>query len=131
MKCKICNKKTEHLELHHIIPKSRGGSDDVSNLIELCSECHGNAHDVSFTNDRGGLIKESIVKKLTKEKIDRKWLDNNKNMVHDKMMNLYNEDEDTHMLMLLLLEKNKFTPSRIREWTELGKVSFKTSFTFN
>ena len=131
MKCKICNKKNEHLELHHIIPKSRGGSDDVSNLIELCSECHGKAHDVSFTNDRGGLVKESIAIKRTKENIDRKWLDNNENMVHDKMMNLYNKDEDTHMLMLLLLEKGKFTPSRIREWTELGKVSFKTSFTFN
>lgn len=27
-------------ELHHIQPKSLGGSDDRSNLINLCSTCH-------------------------------------------------------------------------------------------
>ena len=52
MKCKICEKKTEFLESHHIIPKSRGGTDDKSNLIELCSKCHGLAHNVSFANEQ-------------------------------------------------------------------------------
>lgn len=130
MKCKLCNKKTEHLELHHIIPKSRGGSNDESNLIELCSECHGLAHDVSFTNERGGLIKESVSRKKIQDEIDRKWLNDNENFVYKKMMELHNRDEDTHMLMLLLLEKGRFTASHIRKWCEVGKVTFKTSITF-
>lgn len=131
MECKLCNKKTEYLELHHIIPKSRGGTDDKSNLIELCSECHGLAHDVSFTNERGGLIKEAVIRKKIQDKIDRKWLDDNENFVHKKMMDLYNRDEDTHMFMLILLEKGRFTASHIRKWCEVGKVTFKTSITFN
>lgn len=130
MKCAICSKNTEHLEFHHIIPKSRGGSDDVSNLIRLCSECHGLAHDVSFSNNRGGLIKEAINKNQNKYKRDREWLYKNQTLVQDKMMDLYNRNEDKHMLILLLMEKGRFTASHIKEWVERGKVSFKTSFTF-
>ena len=47
--------------IHHIVPKSRGGSDNEGNLINLCLECHGKAHDVTFKSN-GGLIKESIRK---------------------------------------------------------------------
>jgi hypothetical protein len=130
MKCAICSKKTEHLEFHHIIPKSRGGSDDVSNLIRLCSECHGLAHDVSFSNNRGGLIKEAIGKNRNKNKIDSEWLYKNQTLVQDKMMDLYNRNEDKHMLILLLMEEGRFTASHIKQWVECGKVSFKTSFTF-
>lgn len=42
--CQICDKKHTRLEVHHIIWKSRGGSDDESNLITLCNECHENVH---------------------------------------------------------------------------------------
>ena len=130
MKCKLCGKETEYIEKHHIIPKSRGGSDDINNLIELCSKCHGLAHDVSFTNNRVGLIKESLNKKISKHKIDVKWLEKNEKLVLNKMMNLYNNDEDMHMLMLLLIEKRKFNASHIRKWFEIGTVTFKTSITF-
>ena len=130
MKCKLCSKKTEHLELHHIIPKSRGGSDDANNLIKLCSKCHGLAHDVSFSNNRGGLIKEAIDKNKNKYKRDTEWLYKNQTLVQDKMMDLYNRNEDEHMLILLLMEKGRFTSSHIKEWVECRKVSFKTSFTF-
>ncbi len=130
MKCKLCNKKTKHLELHHIIPKSRGGTNDESNLIKLCPECHGLAHDVSFSRDRGGLIKEGIIKNKIKDEIDRKWLDSNENIVNKKMMDLYNRDKDMYMFMLLLLEQGRFTASHIRKWCEVGKVTFKTSITF-
>jgi hypothetical protein len=131
MKCKLCSKKTEHLELHHIIPKSRGGSNDANNLIKLCSKCHGLAHNVSFVDDRGGLIKESCDRIKKQNKLDKKWLDENKKIVHKKIMKLYYEDEDEHMFMLLLLEKGRFTPSHIRKWFEDGRVTFKTSITFS
>lgn len=39
-KCVYCGKKDIPLEIEHIIPKSRGSSDRVSNLTIACSECN-------------------------------------------------------------------------------------------
>lgn len=39
-KCAYCGKKDVPLEVEHIIPKSRGGSDRVSNLTLSCQECN-------------------------------------------------------------------------------------------
>ena len=39
-KCAYCGKKDVPLEIEHIIPKSRGGSNQVSNLIIACHECN-------------------------------------------------------------------------------------------
>ncbi|MCL4502903.1 MAG: HNH endonuclease [Deltaproteobacteria bacterium] len=40
--CQICGqkKRKNNLEVHHIIPQSKGGSDDPTNLITLCKFCH-------------------------------------------------------------------------------------------
>lgn len=126
LECKICRKKTNYLERHHIVPKSRGGSDDESNLIDICVECHGLAHDVSFSNDKSGLVKEAQHRRKKQIEIDNKWLDNNFDFVHNKMMDLYDINPDEHMLMLLLIERNNMTSSHIRKWCEEGKVIFKT-----
>lgn len=32
------------LHVHHIVPKSKGGSDDPTNLITLCESCHQKRH---------------------------------------------------------------------------------------
>jgi len=44
--CQHCKKKTENkkLEVHHIIFKSEGGSDDEKNLITLHDTCHEDLH---------------------------------------------------------------------------------------
>lgn len=42
-RCRECG-FYKHLEVHHIIPKSKGGSDDSSNLITLCIRCHAKKH---------------------------------------------------------------------------------------
>ena len=39
-KCAYCGKKDVPLEIEHIIPKSRGDSDRVSNLTLSCHECN-------------------------------------------------------------------------------------------
>ncbi len=39
-RCAYCNKTDIQLEVEHIIPKSRGGSDRVSNLTIACHECN-------------------------------------------------------------------------------------------
>lgn len=50
-RCERCGEretKTNPLGLHHIRPRSRGGSDDETNLAVLChgvGGCHGLVHD--------------------------------------------------------------------------------------
>lgn len=39
-KCAYCNKKDIPLEIEHIIPKSRGGTNRVSNLTLSCNRCN-------------------------------------------------------------------------------------------
>lgn len=43
-KCSSC-RKTHWIHRHHIIPRSKGGSDDPSNLIDVCSNCHEDIHE--------------------------------------------------------------------------------------
>tara|TARA_R110000868_G_scaffold189585_2_gene432643 strand:- start:72 stop:467 length:396 start_codon:yes stop_codon:yes gene_type:complete len=130
MRCKLCNKKSEHLELHHIIPKSRGGLDDKSNLIKLCSKCHGLAHNVSFKNERGGLIKEGVERKKEKNEQGVVWLEENEELVNEKMDKLYEKDEDTFNLMLILLEQNRIQAEHLMDWCNKGSFKLKTVFTF-
>lgn len=35
---------TRYLEVHHKVPRSRGGTNDEDNLVTLCSGCHGLVH---------------------------------------------------------------------------------------
>ena len=42
--CKCCGAKHTRLEVHHIIFRSKGGTDDLDNLITLCSDCHKKVH---------------------------------------------------------------------------------------
>lgn len=43
-KCQCCGKRGCRLEVHHLLSRSRGGSDKLANLITLCSNCHHLAH---------------------------------------------------------------------------------------
>ena len=55
--CQCCGKKHVRLEVHHIIFRSMGGTDDERNLITLCEKCHKAVHD-------GILILTKKLKKL-------------------------------------------------------------------
>lgn len=39
----VCSRRAEHV--HHVRLRSRGGSDDPSNLLALCHACHRFIHD--------------------------------------------------------------------------------------
>ncbi len=38
--CQVCKGKNKILQTHHIIYKSKGGSDRAGNLITVCTDCH-------------------------------------------------------------------------------------------
>lgn len=41
--CAVCN-HLHGVQLHHITPRNEGGSDDISNAIPLCPNCHDATH---------------------------------------------------------------------------------------
>jgi 5-methylcytosine-specific restriction endonuclease McrA len=43
MMCQYCRSKPV-TDIHHIVYRSQGGSDEVDNLIGLCRLCHQQAH---------------------------------------------------------------------------------------
>jgi len=45
--CEVCSKNA--IDLHHIKFKSQGGTDNVTNIIALCRECHEKAHAKIFS----------------------------------------------------------------------------------
>lgn len=58
--CALCS-CTQYLQIHHAIPRGRGGSNNEENLICLCSVCHGMAH---------GIIPNNLEDALTAEDMD-------------------------------------------------------------
>ena len=43
MRCVKCGNR-HNLQVHHIIHRKHGGSDEASNLITLCAACHAQEH---------------------------------------------------------------------------------------
>lgn len=56
-RCELCGGHEEHVALHvdHIVPRARGGSDDISNFQALCITCNTNKRDKDDTDFRGVL----------------------------------------------------------------------------
>jgi len=46
MHCRICGRRVygKDAHVHHIIPKSQGGTDSLDNLILVCPRCHSRIH---------------------------------------------------------------------------------------
>ena len=41
--CVICG-DPRSLQIHHFVPRGKGGSDEMDNLVTLCGMCHGVVH---------------------------------------------------------------------------------------
>ena len=41
--CQVCKKKNKVLQTHHIVYRSKGGTDRADNLITVCTDCHTSA----------------------------------------------------------------------------------------
>lgn len=49
--CQVCKKKGKILHTHHIVYRSKGGTDRADNLITVCSDCH-----TSKNHKPGGIL---------------------------------------------------------------------------
>lgn len=60
--CQCCKgkHKDSKLEVHHIIFRSQGGSDEESNLITLCHTCHKNLHSGKINPNLKGKKKDTL-----------------------------------------------------------------------
>ena len=60
--CQCCKGKhrDSKLEVHHIVFRSQGGSDEESNLITLCHTCHKNLHSGKINPKLKGKVKGTL-----------------------------------------------------------------------
>lgn len=60
--CQYCKgkHKDSKLEVHHIVFRSQGGSDEESNLITLCHTCHKNLHSGKINLKLSGKVKGTL-----------------------------------------------------------------------
>lgn len=50
--CSLCGWNKSTLDIHHILPKCEGGSDDYNNLILICPNCHRLCHDNFYSKEK-------------------------------------------------------------------------------
>lgn len=58
--CEWCDEHHDHLEVHHIKPRSEGGPNEAANLIVLCPNCHRKA-------DRGSITRTNLKAKVERQ----------------------------------------------------------------
>lgn len=80
--CQICGKKHTRLEVHHIIFRSKGGTDDESNLITLCEDCHSGIHN-------GSIVLTKKPKKLNLKH------DTHMSIIRSKLLKVYTDAIET------------------------------------
>ena len=56
--CQVCKKKDKVLHTHHVLYKSKGGSDRAENLATVCDDCHTHEN-----HQPGGILYEWMIKK--------------------------------------------------------------------
>jgi len=108
MKCRNCGIEGEALHKHHIVPKSLGGKDDDTNLIDLCIKCHGLAHSSKW-DGRNGVVQKGIQKSRDRNSVGNSWLkkEGNEKILDDSLNDLYEEDRDSYDIIIGLMGKDR------------------------
>ena len=100
-KCQYCGKSAPDvvLEVDHIIPVSKGGDNDISNLITACFDCNRGKRDKKLTDKQSAKLQKEELDKLNarREQIEmiaewRKELSNIMNESIDKIVEIINQE---------------------------------------
>ena len=100
-KCQYCGKSAPDvvLEVDHIIPVSKGGDNDISNLITACFDCNRGKRDKKLTDKQSAKLQKEELDKLNarREQIEmiaewRKELSNLMNESIDKIVEIINQE---------------------------------------
>lgn len=61
-KCLLCESKINHY--HHIVPKSKCGSESANNIAGLCDKCHDKVHKLIISEKELKSIKSGLIKQF-------------------------------------------------------------------
>ena len=101
LKCQYCGKSAPDvvLEVDHIIPVSKGGDNDISNLITACFDCNRGKRDKKLTDKQSAKLQKEELDKLNarREQLEmiaewRKELLNLMNESIDKIVEIINQE---------------------------------------
>ena len=99
--CQYCGKSAPDvvLEVDHIIPVSKGGDNDISNLITACFDCNRGKRDKKLTDKQSAKLQKEELDKLNarREQLEmiakwRKELLNLTNDAIDRIIEIVNEE---------------------------------------
>ena len=69
--CCLCHKpRGVNIEIHHIVPRSKGGDDSAGNAIALCYDCHADVEHYSEHHPRGRKYTPGELKRRRDQHID-------------------------------------------------------------
>lgn len=121
--CDYCGENTkEILQLHHIIPVSKGGSNDFNNLVLLCPNCHIKAHKGIIGADE---LKEAASISVYKEVSEKQQKENCKKTEWSKFGTfLKGKLAENGLSMRKLAEMLNTSPENLCQKIKRGSISY-------
>jgi len=130
LQCSICKSEVDFLQNHHIIPKSVGGTDEDSNIISICINCHRKIHTSNITSSPY-LINKGFERVEYEDKVAKIWLTENKNLVIDKLNKLYKSNNTKYNLIASLLDNEMIPAYALMKYGQTGILNLKIKVTIN
>lgn len=120
--CSVCHQhKGNNIEVHHIIPKHKGGEDVAENAIALCFDCHADAGHYYAMHPKGMKLSPTELRKHKEN-----WLE----IVFKN--NIQTPNENKIELTIVGGNSDVFTPKFIEHVTKFSdRNSFKEILTFS
>lgn len=130
--CVNCGFESGILHLHHIVPLIKGGTNNLTNVVYLCEECHSKVHNINF-KQHSNLTKEGIKKaRLNGKQIGLEKgtkLTTKKSIESKKDIQKYSKDfngtlKDIEVMKLIGLARNtyyKYKKELVQELSEVNR----------
>ena len=123
--CVYCQKSCVPLEIEHVVPKSKGGSNRVSNLVLACNSCNikkGNTKLEEFLKRKPKLLK-SIKRSLKQSLKDTATVNATRNKVKKELKKIIKTYVSTGSVTKYNRTKNKYSKDHWIDAACTGKVS--------